>query len=158
MIFIGTSNEFGAFESGATAQLLGTIPAVMLGESELLSSPRLRGDVSLAAEADELLLGKRARTSSRRCSALSLHWLFFPEAARPGLRRYSPSPLLHRGTAADSRLNCWLEEIVRVSGSVAPASSSRSRSSAGIENRSSRLSSSCATLVAPRIVEVTPAE
>lgn len=31
MIFIGTSNELGGFESGATAQLLGTIPAVILG-------------------------------------------------------------------------------------------------------------------------------
>jgi MFS family permease len=31
MIFIGTSNELGGFESGATAQLLGAIPAVILG-------------------------------------------------------------------------------------------------------------------------------
>ena len=31
MIFIGTSNEFGQFESGVTAQWFGTVPAVMLG-------------------------------------------------------------------------------------------------------------------------------
>ena len=31
MIFIGTSNELGAFESGATARLLGTVPAVIVG-------------------------------------------------------------------------------------------------------------------------------
>jgi MFS family permease len=31
MIFIGTSNEFGQFESGLTAQFLGTVPAVVLG-------------------------------------------------------------------------------------------------------------------------------
>jgi MFS family permease len=31
MIFIGASNELGGFESGATAQLLGTVPAVVLG-------------------------------------------------------------------------------------------------------------------------------
>jgi MFS family permease len=31
MIFIGTSNEFGQFESGVTAQWFGTLPAVVLG-------------------------------------------------------------------------------------------------------------------------------
>jgi hypothetical protein len=31
MIFIGASNEFGQFESGVTAQWLGTIPAVVAG-------------------------------------------------------------------------------------------------------------------------------
>jgi MFS family permease len=31
MIFIGASNEFGQFESGLTAQWLGTVPAVVLG-------------------------------------------------------------------------------------------------------------------------------
>ena len=31
MIFIGTSNEFGQFESGVTAQWLGTVPAVIVG-------------------------------------------------------------------------------------------------------------------------------
>jgi hypothetical protein len=31
MIFIGTSNEFGQFESGVTAQWFGTAPAVILG-------------------------------------------------------------------------------------------------------------------------------
>jgi hypothetical protein len=31
MIFIGASNELGQFESGITAQWLGTVPAVILG-------------------------------------------------------------------------------------------------------------------------------
>jgi hypothetical protein len=31
MIFIGASNELGAFESGLAAQWLGTVPAVVLG-------------------------------------------------------------------------------------------------------------------------------
>lgn len=31
MIFIGASNEFGEFESGVTAQWLGTVPAIVLG-------------------------------------------------------------------------------------------------------------------------------
>jgi len=31
MIFIGTSNEFGEFESGLTAHWFGTVPAVILG-------------------------------------------------------------------------------------------------------------------------------
>ena len=31
MVFIGASNEFGEFESGLTAQWLGTVPAVVLG-------------------------------------------------------------------------------------------------------------------------------
>jgi MFS family permease len=31
MVFIGTSNEFGQFESGVTAQWFGTVPAVVLG-------------------------------------------------------------------------------------------------------------------------------
>jgi hypothetical protein len=30
-IFIGSSNELGAFESGVMAKLLGTVPAVVLG-------------------------------------------------------------------------------------------------------------------------------
>jgi hypothetical protein len=31
MIFIGTSNELGQFESGVTAHWFGTVPAVVLG-------------------------------------------------------------------------------------------------------------------------------
>ena len=30
-IFIGSSNEIGAFESGVTAKLMGTVPAVVFG-------------------------------------------------------------------------------------------------------------------------------
>src|SRR5205814_10266104 len=32
-IFIGSSNEIGAFESGAAAKLLGTVPSVVVGGS-----------------------------------------------------------------------------------------------------------------------------
>jgi hypothetical protein len=32
-IFINSSNEIGAFESGATARLMGTIPSVIFGGS-----------------------------------------------------------------------------------------------------------------------------
>ena len=32
-IFIGSSNEIGAFESGSTAQLMGLRPAIVLGGS-----------------------------------------------------------------------------------------------------------------------------
>ena len=31
MLFIGASNEFGQFESGITAQFMGTVPAVIAG-------------------------------------------------------------------------------------------------------------------------------
>ena len=31
MVFIGASNELGEFESGLTAQWLGTVPAVLVG-------------------------------------------------------------------------------------------------------------------------------
>ncbi len=31
MLFIGTSNQLGEFESGATAALLGVVPAAVLG-------------------------------------------------------------------------------------------------------------------------------
>jgi hypothetical protein len=31
MVFVGASNELGEFESGLTAQWLGTVPAVVLG-------------------------------------------------------------------------------------------------------------------------------
>ena len=31
MVFIGTSNQLGEFESGLTAQWFGTVPAVVLG-------------------------------------------------------------------------------------------------------------------------------
>jgi hypothetical protein len=31
MLFIGTSNELGGFESGATAKIFGTVPAVVIG-------------------------------------------------------------------------------------------------------------------------------
>jgi MFS family permease len=49
-IFVGSSNELGAFESGVTARLLGTVPAVVLGGAAslavvgivALTVPRLR--------------------------------------------------------------------------------------------------------------------
>lgn len=35
-IFVGSSNELGAFESGLTARLMGTVPAVVFGGSMTL--------------------------------------------------------------------------------------------------------------------------
>jgi hypothetical protein len=35
-MFIGSSNEIGAFESGLTARLMGTIPSVLFGGSMTL--------------------------------------------------------------------------------------------------------------------------
>ena len=32
-MFIGSSNEIGAFESGVTAKLMGTVPSVLFGGS-----------------------------------------------------------------------------------------------------------------------------
>jgi MFS family permease len=58
MLFIGASNEFGQFESGITAQWLGTVPAVVWGGVGTLAVvtawavlfPRLRRVDSLAAQ------------------------------------------------------------------------------------------------------------
>ena len=65
MVFIGTSNELGQFESGLTAQWFGTVPAVLLGGVGTLvvialwawSFPELRraGDISaMKSVAEEL--------------------------------------------------------------------------------------------------------
>jgi MFS family permease len=75
MIFIGTSNEFGQFESGLTAQWFGTVPAVVLGGVGTLVVigiwawlfPELRhaGDLSqIEAPQMESLSGTEADTSS----------------------------------------------------------------------------------------------
>ena len=44
MLFIGTSNELGGFESGATAKIFGTVPAVVIGRNR-----RNRGHCRCAA-------------------------------------------------------------------------------------------------------------
>jgi hypothetical protein len=57
MLFIGTSNQLGEFESGVTAALLGAVPAVVLGGVATLGVallwmrlfPALRAVNSLAA-------------------------------------------------------------------------------------------------------------
>ena len=67
MIFIGTSNEFGQFESGLTAQWFGTVPAVVLGGIGTLMVvalwawwfPELRG----AGELHELATGTQSTTA-----------------------------------------------------------------------------------------------
>jgi hypothetical protein len=59
-LFIGTSNEFGQFESGVTAQWLGAVPAVVLGGVGTLVVialwawlfPELRGVDRLAGQLD----------------------------------------------------------------------------------------------------------
>jgi hypothetical protein len=37
MLFIGTSNQLGEFESGVTAALFGTVPAVVIGGAGTLA-------------------------------------------------------------------------------------------------------------------------
>jgi len=63
-LFIGTSNEFGQFESGLTAQWFGVVPAVVLGGvgtlvvialwawlfPELRNADRLNNQVSAVAQ------------------------------------------------------------------------------------------------------------
>jgi len=63
-LFIGTSNEFGQFESGVTAQWFGVVPAVVLGGvgtlvvialwawlfPELRNADRLNNQVSAVAQ------------------------------------------------------------------------------------------------------------
>jgi hypothetical protein len=63
-LFIGASNELGAFESGLVASLIGVVPAVLVGGVATLAvtgivalfAPKLRGlDLRVAAlEAEEL--------------------------------------------------------------------------------------------------------
>jgi MFS family permease len=73
MIFIGTSNEFGQFESGITAQWLGTVPAVILGGVGTLIVialwawwfPELRHAGDLHAITPETLQGATAKEAQR---------------------------------------------------------------------------------------------
>ena len=53
MVFIGASNEIGAFESGMAAHYLGTIPAVWIG-----------GVITLLVVAATSLLAPKLRTLS----------------------------------------------------------------------------------------------
>ena len=73
MIFIGTSNEFGQFESGVTAQWFGTVPAVVLGGVGTLAViavwawlfPELRHAGELSAIRSEELPAAPEETSAR---------------------------------------------------------------------------------------------
>jgi MFS family permease len=57
-VFIGASNELGAFESGAVASLIGTVPAVVLGGALMMSVaatwPRIFPALSRLGRLDEL--------------------------------------------------------------------------------------------------------
>jgi len=57
-VFIGASNELGAFESGAVASLIGTVPAVVLGGGLMMAvaaaGPRLFPALSRLGRLDEL--------------------------------------------------------------------------------------------------------
>jgi len=57
-VFIGASNELGAFESGAVASLIGTVPAVVLGGGLMMAVaaawPRLFPALSRLGRLDEL--------------------------------------------------------------------------------------------------------
>lgn len=73
MIFIGTSNEFGQFESGVTAQWFGAVPAVILGGAGTLVVialwawwfPELRHAGELHAITSETLQGATKREAER---------------------------------------------------------------------------------------------
>ena len=73
MIFIGTSNEFGQFESGVTAHWFGTVPAVVLGGVGTLVViavwawlfPELRHAGELTAMRNEELEGSAEGTAPR---------------------------------------------------------------------------------------------
>src|SRR3954469_337043 len=73
MIFIGTSNEFGQFESGVTAQWLGTVPAVVLGGAGTLivialwawCFPELRNAGALHSITSETLQGATDTEAAR---------------------------------------------------------------------------------------------
>jgi len=45
-MFVGSSNELGAFESGLTAKLMGTVPAVVFGGTMTLITVLTTGIVS----------------------------------------------------------------------------------------------------------------
>ena len=57
-VFIGASNELGAFESGAVASLIGTVPAVVLGGGLMMTVaatwPRLFPALSRLGRLEEL--------------------------------------------------------------------------------------------------------
>jgi hypothetical protein len=76
-VFIGASNELGAFESGAAAAILGAVPAVVAGGALTillaLAWPRLfpalaavdqLGDLSAAGPRDALPSGRAGRAST----------------------------------------------------------------------------------------------
>jgi MFS family permease len=67
MIFIGTSNEFGQFESGLTAQWFGTVPAVVLGGIGTLMVVALWAwwfpELREAGELHELATGTQSTTA-----------------------------------------------------------------------------------------------
>ena len=55
MLFIGASNELGEFESGTTAALMGTVPAVVAGGiGTLLVVAALDEAVSAAAAGEQI--------------------------------------------------------------------------------------------------------
>ena len=62
-LFINASNQLGAFESGATCRLLGTVPAVVLGE---------RWHSGRGATVDETVSDPASsRRSRRRCDSVA---------------------------------------------------------------------------------------
>jgi MFS family permease len=73
MIFIGTSNEFGQFESGVTAQWFGTVPAVVLGGIGTLVVIALWAwwfpELRQAGELDKISTGTSATTEQAAISS-----------------------------------------------------------------------------------------
>ena len=119
MIFIGTSNELGGFESGVTAAWLGTCAGHHHRRHRRDRRYSALGlDVSRAAQRRQASVG-RERTKNRRSLrvAPSWRWLFSPEEAQPRLRRDSrgaiPLPWCRRSRAPEFQAdrNCKDEPV-----------------------------------------------
>ena len=69
MLFIGASNELGEFESGTTAALMGTVPAVVVGGIGTLLVVGLVDEAVPAAQGGEQIRRRReCRGRDARCS------------------------------------------------------------------------------------------
>ena len=76
MLFIGASNELGEFESGTTAALMGTVPAVVAGGI---------GTLLVVGPLDEAVSAAEAGEQIRRSNDTGLNWPHRPgfACARP---------------------------------------------------------------------------
>ena len=85
MIFIGTSNELGGFESGVTAHWFGTVAAVVLGGIGAIVVTALGPGCfpSCGSATSSRPRRVRDKVPAPRGLAPSSRWLFSPAEARP---------------------------------------------------------------------------